>query len=116
MTRRVQWADVWWVETPALSRRPAVVVSRPEALEVLPRIVVVPATRTVRGLPTEIHLDEDDGMPVPCVLNPDTPESVPRSMLVERITTLPTARSGNPPPARVQGRSARFLSRLFPTA
>ncbi len=35
-SRRIAWGDVWWVETPALSRRPAVVMSRPEAIEVLP--------------------------------------------------------------------------------
>ncbi len=88
----VQWGDVWWVETPQMTRRPAVVVTRPEAIGVLPRLVVIPATRTVRGLPTEVHLERSDGMPGACVLNPDTPESVPRSMLVEHITTLSAAR------------------------
>ena len=85
---RIGWGEVWWVESPSLGRRPVLVLTRPEALDVLPRILVAPATTTVRALPSEVPLDLDDGLPRPCVLNLDTPELVPRALLVERITTL----------------------------
>jgi mRNA interferase MazF len=84
----VSWGEVWWLESPSLGRRPAAVLTRPEALAILPRILVAPATTQVRGLPSEVALDEDDGMPRPCVLNLDTPELVPRGMFIERITSL----------------------------
>lgn len=88
----IGWGQVWWVESPAFGRRPGLVVTRPAAVPVLPRLLVVPATTTRRGLPTEVALDEDDGMPRPCVLNADTPELVPRALLVEHITTLSPVR------------------------
>ena len=47
--------EVWWAETEQ-ARRPVLVVTRSEAVEVLIGIVVAPVTRTVRGIPTEIPL------------------------------------------------------------
>src|ERR1039458_6202069 len=37
----------------------------------LNEIIVVPATRTIRGLTTEVVLTVDDGMPAACALNFD---------------------------------------------
>lgn len=34
-------------------------------------VIVVPATRTSRGIDTEVVLTEDDGMPTACALNFD---------------------------------------------
>lgn len=84
----MRWGDVWWAEAPGTGRRPAVVLTRPEAIERLTRVLVAPATTHVRGLPSEVYLDEDDGMPRACVLNLDTPELVPKSLLVEQLTRL----------------------------
>jgi mRNA-degrading endonuclease toxin of MazEF toxin-antitoxin module len=39
-----------------------------------------------------VSLDEDDGMPRPCVLTLDTPELVSKALLVEYVTTLSPAR------------------------
>lgn len=86
------WGDAWWLELEAIGRRPVVVLSRPEAIAHLPRVIVVPATTRVRGLPSEVRLDEDDGMPRPCVLTLDTPELASKSLLVDYIATLSAAR------------------------
>lgn len=80
--------DVWWVEHPEAGRRPACILTREEAIPVLAAILVAPATRTVRGIPTEVVLDEDDGMPQRCALSFDNIAPVPKSLLTERITTL----------------------------
>jgi mRNA interferase MazF len=88
----ISWGDVWWAEVPHAGRRPVVVLTRPEAIESLPVVLVAPATTNVRHLPTEVHLDADDGMPLPCVINLDTPELVPKGILVDRITRLGDAR------------------------
>jgi mRNA interferase MazF len=37
----------------------------------LNEVIVVPATRTIRGIGTEVVLTEDDGMPTACALNFD---------------------------------------------
>ena len=47
-----------------------------------------PATRTIRGIPTELGLDEDDGMPSECVISFDNVTSVPKSFFTERICRL----------------------------
>lgn len=80
------WGQAWWIETPHAGRRPAVVLTRPEALDVVPLILTAIATTHRRHLVSEVQLDADDGFPRPCVLNLDTPELVPRSLFVEFIT------------------------------
>ena len=40
-------------------------------IEHLNEVIVVPATRTIRGLTTEVMLTADDGMPAACALNFD---------------------------------------------
>lgn len=63
-------------------------MTRTAALERLPRVLVAPATTHFRGLPSEVRLDQDDGMPQECVLTLDTVELVSKSLLVEYVTTL----------------------------
>lgn len=58
----------------------------------LNRVLIVQATTTQRGLPTEVELDERDGMPKACVLSLDNLDTVPRSSLGEPITHLSPAR------------------------
>ena len=52
-------------------RRPVLVLTRNDVIDHLNEIIVVPATRTMRGLTTEVVLTMDDGMPAACVLNFD---------------------------------------------
>ena len=50
-------------------RRPVLALTRNEVIDRLNEIVVVPATRTIRGLTTEVVLTAADGMPVECVFD-----------------------------------------------
>lgn len=84
--------EVWWFELPELGRRPGCILTRPAAIPVLNAVLVVLATRTIRGLPTEVRLGPEDGMPSDCVLNFDNVLTVPKALLIERITRLPPAR------------------------
>jgi mRNA interferase MazF len=88
----VNRGEVWWVEHPDAGRRPACVVTREAAIPVLTSVLVAPATRTVRGIPTELQLSIDDGMPADCALSFDNLTTVPKALLTERITELPAAR------------------------
>ena len=84
--------EVWWLEHPEAGRRPACVVTREAAIPVLDSVLVAPATRTVRGIPTEVALTREDGMPAECALSLDTLTTVPKALLTQRITTLGDAR------------------------
>ena len=80
--------EVWWYEHPDAGRRPFLVLSRTEAVPVLNQVLAVPATRTIRDIPTEVRLDEGDGMPGPCVLALDSLSLVRPALCTERITRL----------------------------
>jgi mRNA interferase MazF len=52
-------------------RRPVLVLTQNEVIDLLNEIVVAPVTRTIRELRTEILPTEDDGMPTACAVNFD---------------------------------------------
>lgn len=80
--------EVWWLEVPDDGRRPALVLTRSAAIPLLNRVLVVPATRTLRRIPTAVVLDRDDGMPGPCALTLDNVTLVPKSGFGSLITRL----------------------------
>lgn len=80
--------EVWWVEVPGDVRRPHLVLTRQSAIGVLTKVMAVPATRRIRGAPSELLLDEDDGMPSECVLSFDNIATLRKSLFVERICAL----------------------------
>lgn len=88
----VNRGEVWWVEDPATGRRPFMILTRQSAIPVLRNIVAVPASRTIRALPSEVVLGEDDGMPARCVLSFDNVTVVPKAYFVERICELEPVR------------------------
>jgi mRNA interferase MazF len=56
-------------------------LTRAEVVEQLNEIIVVPATRTIRGLNTEVVLTPEYGMPVACALNFDHIALAQRALL-----------------------------------
>ena len=52
-------------------KRPVLILTRNEVVDRLNEIIVVPATRTIRGITSEVILTADDGMPAACALNFD---------------------------------------------
>ena len=94
--------EIWWGEGRG-HRRPLVVVTRSEAIPVLKRIMVAPITRTVRGIPTEIALDERDGLRESSAASFD-------NLLLAPVRSL-TARIGEGSPTR-RAQICRALSAL----
>lgn len=84
----VSRGDVWWYEPPESKRRPALVVTRQEAIENLNEVFVVLATTNIRNIDTEVELGPEDGMPRSCVLNADHTKTVEKVFFTERITSL----------------------------
>jgi mRNA interferase MazF len=50
-------------------KRPALVLTRTSALAYLSTVTVAPVTSTIRGVPSEVVLNEEDGMKSPCAVN-----------------------------------------------
>ncbi len=63
-------------------------MTRDEAIDSLNEVFVVFATTQIRGIPTEVELSREDDMPRDCVLNADHANTIAKTYLVERITTL----------------------------
>lgn len=84
--------DVCWVDLPEEKRRPAVVLTRAEAIPVMGKVVVAYLTTTIRGIPTEVPLDVADGVPRECVISLDNLRTVNRALLGEPIANLSGAR------------------------
>jgi mRNA interferase MazF len=80
--------EVWWGDHPDAERRPYLILTREAAVPLLTRLVVIPATRRRRGIPTEVELTVDDGMPADSVLTLDNVATIPKAFLTERICRL----------------------------
>lgn len=84
--------EVWWYEPPEAGRRPYLILTRSEVVGVLNQVFAVPATTVVRRIPTEVALDERDGMPTLCVLALDGATQIRPAFCTGRITTLSAER------------------------
>ncbi|MGI8726275.1 MAG: type II toxin-antitoxin system PemK/MazF family toxin [Solirubrobacterales bacterium] len=80
--------DIWWYESPRVPVRPYVILTRSPAIPMLTQILAVPTTRTVRGIPTEVALGPDDGMPEVCVVSLDNMTSIRGEFCLSKIATL----------------------------
>jgi len=90
MVRPTQHGEVWWADLD--KRRPAVVVSRDDAKGVRQRTTVAPITSTVRGIPSEVKVDETDGLAKRSAINCDELLTVPKTLLIGRIGRLSSSR------------------------
>jgi mRNA interferase MazF len=84
----VNRGEIWWVEHTDAGRRPFLVLTRQAAIPVLSALLSVPATRTIRQIPTEVVLDRGDGMPEECALSLDNLSLIPKELFRSRITRL----------------------------
>ena len=80
-------------------RRPVLVLTRNDVIDHLNEIIVVPATRTIRGLTTEVVLTIDDGMPAACALNFDHVALAQRNRIGPVLCSLLEPRWGEVPRA-----------------
>ncbi len=85
----VRQGEIWLAELD--KRRPVVVLTRDPMGRVLHSVIVGPVTSTVRGLHTEVHLTEADGVRTPSVVNLDNLQLVPRTRFVRRVGRATTA-------------------------
>lgn len=82
----------WYTFALPDKRRPVLILTRNEVIDYLNEIIVVPVTRTIRGLVTEVVLTPDDGMPVVSVLNFDHIALAQRQRIGPMLCGLPEER------------------------
>jgi mRNA interferase MazF len=84
----VSRGDICWLELPDEKRRPALVLTRDEAIPAMQKVIIAFVTSRVRGIPTEIRLGPEDGMPRECAVSFDNVRAVPKVLLGDPITSL----------------------------
>src|SRR6266446_6295682 len=94
-------------------RRPVLILTRNDVIERLNEIIVVPVTRTIRGLTTEVVLTPEDGMPVVCALNFDHVSLAQRDRIGSVLCSLPETRWPEVQRALVIARSVNNDCTLF---
>ena len=77
---------------PPDKKRPVVVLTRDSAIGYLKSITVAPITSSIRGVPSEVLLGEDDGLKAACAVNLHNVVTVSRARLGKRVARLSPVR------------------------
>lgn len=78
----------WYEFQPPDKRRPVLILTRSSVIHLLNEITIAPITSTIRGIPSELVLMPEDGMPQACAVNFDHLQTVPKAKIGRLITVL----------------------------
>ena len=84
--------EVWWTDIPGVGRRPTLILTRDTAIPLLNALTVAICTGTQWGIPTEVELGEDDGLPLRSVVSLDNLVTISKRRLKQRIVELSSER------------------------
>lgn|SRR5579884_173585 len=73
-------------------KRPVLVLTRDSAIGYLSTVTVAPITPTVRGVPSEVLLTQEDGMKSVCAVNLHNAVTVSQDRLGKRVAQLSAVR------------------------
>lgn len=79
---------------PPDKNRPVVVLTRDSAIAYLSTVTVAPITSAIRGVPSEVVLNEEDGMKAPGAVNLHNAVTVSQDRLGRRVAHLSGLRMG----------------------
>jgi mRNA interferase MazF len=81
--------EIWWAQLDApAGPRPVLLLSRDESYAVRDFVIMSPLTTNRRGLPTEVEVGPEEGLPRPSVVNLDVLTMESKRRLRERISAL----------------------------
>jgi mRNA interferase MazF len=78
----------WYTFKEPDKRRPVLIMTRDSAIAVLNSVTIAPITTTIRGIPTELVLSNDDGLPTESAVSCDKLQTVPKANISTRIAHL----------------------------
>ena len=93
MASRIARGDIrqYWFAAPD-KLRPVLVLTRQSALAYLATVTVAPITSTIRDVPSELMLTEEDGMKAQCAVNLHNLQTVSQDRLGRRLAQLSASR------------------------
>ncbi len=82
MAGRVNRGEIWlYTFKKPDKRRPVLVLTRPEVIELLHTVTVAPITSTIHGAPSEVIVGTDQGLKHDSAVNLDHVQTVPQRNL-----------------------------------
>lgn len=75
-----------------ISKRPVLILTRESAVRHLSTVTVAPITSTIRSVPSEVILDENDGMKDRCAVYLHNAVTIAQERLGKRVATLSAER------------------------
>ena len=78
--------------SPPDKERPVLILTRESALDYISTATVAPVTSTIRGVPSEVIIDVEDGMKGPCAVNLHNTVTVTQQRLGRRVAQLRPSR------------------------
>jgi mRNA interferase MazF len=90
MAERIRRGQIWmYAFARPNKRRPVLVLTRPEVIELLQTVMVAPITSTIRGAPSEVIVGIDEGLKRDSAINLDHVQTVDKGKLARFIGTVP---------------------------
>lgn len=77
---------------PPHKQRPVLILTRDSAIGHLSTVTVAPISSTIRGVPSEVILDVDDGMKGRCAVNLHNAVTVSQERVGKRVASLGAGR------------------------
>jgi mRNA interferase MazF len=78
----------WYKFAQPDKKRPVLILTRDSVLQYMGEVTVAPLSTTVREIPSEVFLSENDGVPRDCAINCDHIQTVSKAKLGAVITHL----------------------------
>ena len=78
----------WYRLSQPDKKRPVLILTRDSILEYLGEVTLAPITSTMRDIPSEVSLTQQDGMAQDCAVNCDHIQTVSNGKVGALITTL----------------------------
>lgn len=78
----------WYTFKSPDKKRPVVILTRNSALKYLGEVTIAPITSTIRDIPTEVILEQKDGMKTVSVINLDHVQTVLKGKIGAYISKL----------------------------
>jgi len=69
-------------------KRPVLILTRDSIIDYLGEVTVAPVTSTIRNIPSETVLSQQDGMPRECAVNCDHIQTVSKGKIGSLMTSL----------------------------
>jgi mRNA interferase MazF len=82
----------WYTFEAPDKRRPVLILTRNSAIGFLNALTVAPITTTIRDIPSEVFLGQEDGLLTDCAANMDIIQTVPKHGLGSVIACLSSER------------------------